>query len=331
VRTGPFELRVVDGTLQGTVLDEAMRDEAVRVTGLPAEGVRVLITPETPWARVNRPVDDLWRGPDSLSERVSQLRLGEAVRILEPGPEWSRVHSVHDRYTGWIHTKALHPCSAQEAAAWGQACNALVTVPLAEALDADGAPFQRVAFATRVPVLRASGESAWIQLPDGREWRLRADTLRPLAECPRADAVGIAEALGFCRRFLGVPYLWGGRTPYGFDCSGLAGTFYACLGLEIPRDADQQFTAGEPCEGPLQAGDLLFFGESQVAPGPDARGYVHEAGVTHVALSLGGPDFLHASGANWGIACNSLDPASPLHDPRLLANYRGARRFRART
>ena len=329
-RNGPFELRIVDGTLQGTVLDEAMRDEAAAVTSLPADKVQVLITPETPWARVKRPVDDLWRGPGSLSERVSQLRLGEAVRILDQGPEWSRVHSIHDRYTGWIHTQALHRCTAQEAEAWGQACNAIVTAPLAEALDAEGAPFQRVAFATLVPVVRAVGGFAWIQLPDGREWRLRAEALRPLVERPQADEAGIAEVLGFCRRFLGVPYLWGGRTPYGFDCSGLAGTFYACLGIAIPRDADQQFTAGEPVDGPLQPGDLLFFGEALEQPGPDDRGYVHEAGITHVALSLGGADFLHASGANWGIACNSLDPASPVHDPRLLANYRGARRFRAR-
>jgi len=331
-REGPFDLRVGDGALEGTVLTEGMRDEAVRITGLPAGGVKVLVTERTPWALVNRPVDDLRKEPGIFHECTSQARLGEAARILESGPEWTRVRMEHDGYLGWIHTKALHLCAAGDVAAWRKACNAFVTAGLADVRSEDGAVFQKVVFATRVPVVRSENGSSWIRLPDGRQWRLRSEDLRPLEAAPRPDEQGIAETLGLLRRFMGIPYSWGGRTPYGFDCSGLAGTFYDCLGIDIPRDADQQFAKGEIVEGTPRPGDLLFFGEVPDCslPGPDLSGFVPEPAITHVGISLGGLDFLHANGSNWGIGCNSLDPASPVQDAWHRDNYRGARRFRKR-
>lgn len=327
-REGPFQLRVVDGRLQGTVLTEAMRAEAAQVAGLPADEVKVLLAAETPWALVNRPVDDLRRGQGLLTERVSQARLGEAARILEPGPEWTKIRLEHDGYTGWIHTKALHVCAEAEVQAWRAACSAVVTAGLAEAADAAGEPLQKLVFATRVPVVREVDGWSWVRLPDGREWRLRASDLTPLARMPRPNPAGIAVALDWVRQFLGVPYLWGGRTPYGYDCSGLAGTFWACLGVDLPRDADQQFACGEAVEGDLEPGDLVFFGEipEDPLPGPDDRGYVRRARITHVGISLGGAAFLHANGSRWGISINSFDPSSPLFDTWLKENCRGARR-----
>ncbi|HWQ10757.1 MAG TPA: alpha/beta fold hydrolase, partial [Holophaga sp.] len=146
-REGPFQVRVAEGRVVGTVLTEAMRQEAARVAGLPAEDVKVLLAPGTPWALVNRPVDDLRRGQGILTEGVSQARLGEAARVLEPGPLWSKVRMEHDGYTGWIHTKALHLCTEEDVVAWRTACNAMVVAGLAEALDEAGEPSQKVVFA----------------------------------------------------------------------------------------------------------------------------------------------------------------------------------------
>lgn len=328
-REGPFDLRVVDGKLEGTVLTEAMREESARVSGLSTEAVKVLLAAETPWALVNRPVDDLRRGQGILTERISQARLGEAARVLEAGPEWTKIRLEHDGYTGWIHSKALHVCSAEDVTAWRTSCNAIVTAGLADVQEACCDPIQKLVFATRVPVTREEGGWSWIRLPDGREWRLRTSNLISLDEAPRPDAAGIAKVLDWCKRFLGVPYLWGGRTPYGYDCSGLAGTFWACLGVDIARDADQQFAQGEAVEGALEPGDLVFFGEipADPLPGPDDRGYVRHARITHVGISLGGDAFLHANGARWGISIQSFDPASPVFDTWLKENYRGARRY----
>jgi cell wall-associated NlpC family hydrolase len=279
---------------------------------------------------VNRPVDDLRRERSLHSERICQARLGEAVRVLESAQDWAKVRLEHDGYLGWIHASALHPCSAEAVATWKGLCDALVTAGLAEARDEDGVLVQKVAFATRLPVVRREIGCCWVLLPDGRQWRLLAGDLTMLEAAPRADAQGIAAALELLRQFLGVPYLWGGRTPYGYDCSGLAGSFHACLGIAIPRDADQQFALGEPVEGAPQPGDLLFFGAApDPIPGPHGRSQAGQPRITHVGISLGGDDFIHANEAQWGVSCGSLSPQGPARDRWLRDNYRGARRFRS--
>ena len=133
---------------------------------------------------------------------------------------------------------------------------------------------------------------------------------------------GSPDTLALVRRFIGVPYLWGGRTPFGFDCSGLAQAFYGFMGVNIPRDADQQFQAGAPVVGAPQPGDLLYFGESR----EDAR-----RPITHVAISLGGDEMIHANGAAWGVSYNSLNPDSPLYRAWLRENLVGVKRFRLKT
>jgi cell wall-associated NlpC family hydrolase len=136
------------------------------------------------------------------------------------------------------------------------------------------------------------------------------------------DPQGRAFALDLIRRFLGVPYLWGGRSPYGYDCSGLAGTYWELFGVVLPRDADQQFQTGIPVEGPPQPGDLLFFGESD-AEEPSTR----IDSITHVAISLGDNEVIHATGSASGTTLNSLDPTSPIYYAWLRENLAGVRRF----
>jgi cell wall-associated NlpC family hydrolase len=118
--------------------------------------------------------------------------------------------------------------------------------------------------------------------------------------------------LGLIRRFVGTPYLWGGRSPYGYDCSGLAQTFYGFMGVAIPRDADLQCRDGMEVAGEPEPGDLLFFGKAGV--GLAGVRYAH---VTHVTISLGGADFMHASGSSVGITTNSFDPHSSIYNAYL--------------
>ncbi|PWH11711.1 MAG: hypothetical protein DDG60_16810 [Anaerolineae bacterium] len=331
-RDGIFDVRLnVDGTLHGTVLTQAMHTEARNIAGqFQADNIHVLLTPETPWALVNRPVEDVRRGPGILTERVSQLWLGEAVRILETQDDWTRVYVVHDGYTGWVHSRALHACSEDQVRAYQAAGRYIVSAVLAEAHDEQGNLVQKIPFATLLNVKESNETEAWIELPDGRQWRLSACDLTTANRQPNCSATSIEQTLTLMRRLVGVPYLWGGRTPYGFDCSGFSSTFYAYLGITIPRDADQQYMKGEPVEGPLQPGDLVFFGEIEEnhLPGPDARGYVRKARITHVAISLGGDEFIHANGTDWGVSYNSFNPQSKIYGQWLAENYRGARRFR---
>ena len=137
---------------------------------------------------------------------------------------------------------------------------------------------------------------------------------------PAAEKLEAAFVLERVRELMGTPYLWGGRTAWGYDCSGLAGAFWGMLGVTIPRDADQQFAAGAEVLGQPQPGDLLFFAEGDETSGRAAH-------ITHVAISLGGEEMIHATGAVGGITRNSLNPASPIYRAWLKEHLAGVRRF----
>lgn len=325
--------------LSGQVLTvenaEAVRQAITQV--LPSttpmqDELRVLLTPETPWALIRRGVTDLRREPRNLSERISQALLGEFVRILhynDPLNDWARVRLEKDGYMGWIHSKALHPCSAAEAAEYSSACNAQVVAELAVTRDSppgEMAPSDsqlpgKLPFGAALAVVSFGGAWLQVRLPDGRSaWLQRGDVM-PNTERPHTDAAGIQATLALIRRFAGVPYLWGGRTPFGYDCSGLAQAFHAFLGVHIPRDADQQYRMGQPITGTPHPGDLIYFGDAST------RSQQRFAAVTHVAISLGDWKIIHSNGTAWGVSYNDMADENSSYSAWLRQHNLGIRRF----
>jgi cell wall-associated NlpC family hydrolase len=108
-------------------------------------------------------------------------------------------------------------------------------------------------------------------------------------------------------RFLGTPYVFGGTSGYGFDCSGYTQHVFAMLGVRLPRTADAQYYAGSPAVGGPQAGDLVFF-------------QTYEPGPSHVGIYLGNGHFVHASSSH-GVMVSSLS------DSYWSARYLGAKRY----
>ncbi len=323
--------------LSGRVLTEAQRqaatERATQAAGTSAQvdvtGLNVMLRKETPWALVNRNVTNLRREPRSLAERVSQALLGEIVRILDQSGEWSLVRLEHDGYIGWVQTKALHVCTFREVQAYQSACLWRVIAELLPArrdihtgslLSGTDNLAGKLPFGALVAVEGERGELYGLRLPDRRQWWVQKSGLLPLAHCPCPTPDGIAQTLDLVKRFIGVPYLWGGRTPFGYDCSGLAGTFYAFMGVNIPRDADQQFRAGIPVSGSALPGDLFYFGETDEET-------LRYSSVSHVAISLGNDELIHANGAAGGVSFNSIDPESPNYRAWLREHLVGIRRF----
>ncbi|WP_018131085.1 C40 family peptidase [Effusibacillus pohliae] len=117
-----------------------------------------------------------------------------------------------------------------------------------------------------------------------------------------------ARIAGTAQRYIGVPYVWGGQSPTGFDCSGFTGYVFARNGLTLPRVSEEQFNAGVPVpKSQLEAGDLVFF--STYKPGP-----------SHVGIYLGDGTFIHASSSK-GVTISSLS------NPYWTAHYIGARSY----
>ncbi len=108
-------------------------------------------------------------------------------------------------------------------------------------------------------------------------------------------------------RFLGVPYVFGGTSTGGFDCSGYVQHVFAMLGVRLPRTADAQYDAGRRIAGGMAPGDLVFF-------------TTYTSGVSHVGIYLGNDRFVHASSSR-GVAVSSL------HERYWSARYLGAKRF----
>jgi hypothetical protein len=223
------------------------------------------------------------------SDVVSQAIIGSNVVTLEVHGNWAKVRTA-DQYTGWMLGDALRKLG--ESGVYGKSG----TVVQIEALFANlygetdvtsHKPVLTVPFESRLEVVApGKGDDArWLQvrLPDQRiAWIQSGDINRD------PQPLTIAQSIALAKRFLGLPYLWGGRSSYGYDCSGFTQMLVRSRGITMPRDADVQ-AAWEGVESvdrkDLRAGDLLFFGSAADK-------------ITHTAMYIGDGEFIHATTHN---------------------------------
>jgi hypothetical protein len=235
-------------------------------------------------AVIGVPVTPMTALRSAQSEQVSQAILGTPVRVSEPGPRWCRIQTP-DEYPGWVPRRALQPndlAPHQESALVHDLWANLRARP-----DSRLAALLTVYVGTRLAVGEVRDGWIGLRLPGGGTAWIEAHRVR----CGRPDApAGPPEEtaiLATAQRFLGVPYLWGGCTPAGIDCSGFVQLVFRLHGLRLWRDTTEQVTQGSPAEpGALQPADLVFFGP---------RGPASER-VTHVGLMLDERRFIHARG-----------------------------------
>ncbi len=248
------------------------------------------------------------------AELTSQEPLGSVLEIRERRDEWVHCRG-EDGYEGWVGVGGLLLRSAERAQAWWDDLGGVLAVAHdATVVDDSGAPVARLPWGARVALL-----GSVVRLPDGRDGRLGAGRLIPWEEAasgfPREAPAVMETASGW----MGVPYLWGGRTRWGADCSGFVQAVYRTHGLVLPRDSYQQIEVGESVNaGPdfeaVRPSDLLFFHAR------DSRR------VVHVAFSLGGPAILHAAEANGDVREDSLNGDSEL-ERSLAGRVAGVRRL----
>jgi hypothetical protein len=303
-------------------LSEAQHQAALNCLPSPATSlkVRILLTEHTPSAHFNRPVTDVRSKASHRAERVTQALIGDSAQILEEEGQWARIRLERDGYLGWVPSQALIISDKPHQPASKQMLIASEIAPAWIEPSILSTIIGKLPFGACLPLAKEEAEWAALRLPDGSIWWVQQEHLYhalrvlPTTKRPHPNAVGIASTLRLIDRFIGIPYLWGGSSPFGYDCSGLSQAFWGFMGVNIPRDADQQFKAGSPVNEMPQPGSLLFFGES-------------EARITHVAISLGADEMIHATRAAGGVTYNSLQPSSPIYNAWLAEHLVGVRRF----
>jgi cell wall-associated NlpC family hydrolase len=263
------------------------------------------------------PVENMYSHPDPGTDVVSQAVIGQVVAVLATQADFARIETP-DHYPGWIRQAALLPYPGPAVPRYGSRGTLAEVVGLVaniyrEPSVTSARPKSQAPLGARLEVDPAPEKDGWhrVRLPDGDNGFIQAGDIRLReagAPTPRGSP---SDLVATARRLLGLPYLWGGMTPWGLDCSGLVGLIYRAHGVTLPRDADLQFEdprARAVQRKHLRPGDLVFFGKAK---------------VTHVGLYVGGGRFVNAT--------THLTPTvreDALDDPHWSALYRGARRPR---
>ena len=236
----------------------------------------------------------LYDGPTLHLPLSSDLCYGTEVELLDEEDKWAFTRQ-NDGYLGWIFKSHLAEGAASQA-------THLVLAPSCELRagpDATSGIVTRLLSGTGVEVEEVRGE--WTRVIANKTGWMPSSLLRPVNELPKSIEEKRRTILEDSARLIGVPYVWGGTSGNGIDCSGLARLLHKWIGLDLPRDADMQHAAAKPVEPPFEVGDLSFFHE----PGKKRR-------VTHIGISLGGWVMIHASQGNNGVYVDDVQEREDL-------------------
>lgn len=207
--------------------------------------------------------------PSERAEMITQILFGETFQILEETVKWSSVKLTNDNYIGWIDHKTI-------------------THITEEYFNQLKSETQFVLPNVLIHVLTHTSEQMILPAGSTLPGFSKEDQTFAIQEnryYVQDNITGSHEINVLTKQFLNCPYIWGGKNPFGIDCSGFVQVIYYILGKHLPRDAHQQVNKGTAVNfiSDVQSGDLAFFDDS-------------EGNIVHVGIILNPKEIIHASG-----------------------------------
>jgi cell wall-associated NlpC family hydrolase len=277
-------------------------------------------------------VANLRTKPGHDEEMATQLLLGTQVDVLQKDRGELRVRTP-EGYIAWVPTASVAQMNEEELKDWKESTKLIYTNEFGKSYSEANTQSLRVSDLVYGNILTLVGSEKkfyQVKYPDGRTAYIPKDEASTFEKWLATRQLTAENVLKSAKSMLGLPYLWGGTSVKGVDCSGFTKTAFYMNGYVIPRDASQQVLHGDKIEilgtdgnfdpkialKNLKPADLLFFAGSKNS-NPNAR-------VTHVAIYIGNGEFIHSAGR---VRINSMLKEASNYDDFQTRTVVAARRY----
>ena len=228
---------------------------------------------------VNSPVANIYESHTFKSELITQALLWEKLLILDQNDTWYKVKQK-DGYVGWIHSFYIISSLIYNENELLKNDNNWYWVKdrFCEAILNNNSKIL-ISFGSLIPFIKDL-KHPFVILPNGDKARLRKKSLLSYTKNHCLENI-----ITYSKELIGIPYLWGGRSAYGYDCSGLIQSIYAINGYDFPRDCSIQVKSDlieEISSNKIKKGDLIYF--------------IDNKNISHVGIFLNNKQYLHSSG-----------------------------------
>jgi cell wall-associated NlpC family hydrolase len=288
------------------------------VKTLPNEAVG-----ENTMAFVNVSVANLRSRPAESAELASQALLGMPLKIYDKKGGWLRAQSP-DGYIGWVSGSTISRFTESQVDSLNKLPKIIYTKGYGFAFASPNQNSQTVSDLTwgnTLTLVSEKNEFYEVRFPDNRPAFILKNEAVKFENWLNDLAINKSSLVETSKKMMGLPYLWGGTSWKGVDCSGFTRTIYLMNGMLLPRDASQQVHVGKPIDTStnydnLQLGDLLFFGRPATSSSKER--------VVHVGMWIGNGQFIHSSGM---VRISSFNPTDEHFDEYNLDRFLRAKRM----